>query len=132
MVAALVPGLLLGRWTARAEHLGGRVALQVLAFTGLVFFVLPAVILELAGGGWAPLLGRSRGQLVLAAVVLAPVGATALQAVREFAAHGGTPLPLDPPRTLVSTGPYAYVANPMQLSASILLAAWGVMLASPA
>lgn len=132
VVAALVPGLLLGRWTARAEHLGGRVALQVAAFTGLVFFVLPAVIFEIAGGGWAPLLGRSRGQLVLAAVVLAPVGATALQAVREFAAHGGTPLPLDPPRALVSTGPYAYVANPMQLSASILLAAWGVVLASPA
>jgi protein-S-isoprenylcysteine O-methyltransferase Ste14 len=28
----------------------------------------------------------------------------------------GTPLPLDPTRKLVTTGPYAYVRNPMQLS----------------
>jgi hypothetical protein len=38
-------------------------------------------------------------------------------AVREFAVRGGgTPLPYDPPRHLVSSGPYAYVRNPMQVS----------------
>jgi protein-S-isoprenylcysteine O-methyltransferase Ste14 len=52
--------------------------------------------------------------------------------VREFAAHGGTPLPLDPPERLVTTGPYAHVANPMQLTCAVLLAGWGVLLASPA
>ena len=131
VAVALVPGLVLGRWTAVPRRPGGRAALQVVAFTGLLFFVLPALVFEVAGAGWGPLLDRPRWHLVAAAVVLAPAAATALQAVREFATAGGTPFPLDPPTRLVTTGPYAYVANPMQLGATILLAAWGVLLASP-
>ena len=131
VAVALVPGLVLGRWTAVPRRPGGRAALQVVAFTGLLFFVLPALVFEVAGAGWGPLLDRPRWHLVVAAVVLAPAAATALQAVREFATAGGTPFPLDPPTRLVTTGPYAYVANPMQLGATILLAAWGVLLASP-
>lgn len=39
----------------------------------------------------------------------------------EFARRGrGTPVPWDPPRYLVDTGPYAFVANPMQLSGCLL------------
>ncbi len=131
VAVALVPGLVLGRWTAVPRRPGGRAALQVVAFTGLLFFVLPALVFEVAGAGWGPLLDRPRWHLVAAAVVLAPAAATALQAVREFATAGGTPFPLDPPTRLVTAGPYAYVANPMQLGATILLAAWGVLLASP-
>jgi protein-S-isoprenylcysteine O-methyltransferase Ste14 len=54
----------------------------------------------------------------------------ALQSVREFTAHGGTPMPLDPPTALVTSGPYAYVGNPMQLGATIVVAIWGVLLTS--
>ena len=44
-----------------------------------------------------------------------------LSALQEFALRGkGTPFPLDPPLKLVTTGPYAYVSNPMQ-TAQILL-----------
>ena len=41
-------------------------------------------------------------------------------------------MPLDPPTALVTTGPYSYVANPMQLGATIVLATWGLLLTSPA
>ena len=45
-----------------------------------------------------------------------------LSAVQEFVTRGrGTPIPFDPPRHIVTTGVYAYVANPMQLSAVLFL-----------
>lgn len=132
VAVCLVPGLLLGRWTARREHVAARITLQMVAFSTLLYLVLPALVFTITGDGWEPLLARPRWHFVVAAVVAAPVAAIAIQAVREFAAHGGTPVPLDPPSTLVTTGPYAYVANPMQLGGSLLLAGWGVLLGSPA
>jgi protein-S-isoprenylcysteine O-methyltransferase Ste14 len=131
VAVCLVPGLLLGGWTTHEVRLRGRVVLQVLAFTGLLLYVVPSLAFTLTDEGWEPLLGRPRWQLVLAAVVLAPVAAMGIQAVRDFAAHGGTPVPLDPPKDLVTSGPYAYVGNPMQLSGTILIGAWGLLLTSP-
>lgn len=128
----LLPGLLLGRWTAQDEQLPARAVLQVVAFTCLLFFVLPSLVFRVTGEDWGPLLDRPRWHFVLAGITLAPVAAMAVQSVREFAHAGGTPVPLDPPATLVTTGPYAYVANPMQLSGTILLAAWGLLLTSAA
>lgn len=132
VATCLVPGLLLGRWTDRHEHVQRRAALQVVAFSGSLFFVLPSLAFTVTGESWAPLLQRPRWSLVLVGLAVAPVAAAAVQAVREFAEYGGTPVPLDPPTGLVTTGPYAYVANPMQLSATILLATWGLLLASAA
>lgn len=128
----LIPGLLLGRWTEQNEHLYARSTLQLLGFAGLLYFVLPTLIFTITGEGWNALLDRPRWHFVVAGVLIVPVGAMAAQSVREFARHGGTPVPLDPPSSLVTTGPYAYVANPMQLSGTILLAAWGALLTSPA
>ena len=130
-VSCLVPGLLLGRWTADDRQLAARVVLQIGAFSALVFFVVPSLVFAVTGDGWAPLLDRPRWQLVGTAVLASPVVGMALQAVAEFAAHGGTPVPLDPPRRLVTTGPYAFVANPMQLAGVILFAAWGLLAGSP-
>jgi protein-S-isoprenylcysteine O-methyltransferase Ste14 len=130
--ACLAPGLLLGRWTADHARVGRRAVLQVIAFAGLLLFVLPSLVFTMTGEGWAPLIERPRWQLLGAAFLMAPIAAMALQAVHEFAVHGGTPLPLDPPPSLVTTGPYAYVANPMQLGSTVLLAALGLLLASPA
>lgn len=132
VATCLIPGLLLGRWTAHLEHLNARATLQTIAFTGLLLFVVPSLIFTITGESWSPLLERPRWQFVLAALAIAPAGAMAIQSVREFAAHGGTPVPLDPPAALVTTGPYAYVANPMQLGATIVLTAWGLLLTSPA
>ena len=131
VAVGLVPGLALGCWTARGELLAVRTLLQVIGATGLLAFVVPSLVFAAAGGGWAPLLDRSRAELVVAGLVLAPIAAPGVQAVREFVAHGGTPVPLDPPDRLVTTGPYAYVANPMQVAAAVLLVGWGLLLASP-
>jgi hypothetical protein len=64
--------------------------------------------------------------------LLAGVGVVGLTAVQEFVTRGhGTPVPFDPPGRLVTTGVYAYVRNPMQLSAVVMLLVLGVALANP-
>ncbi len=57
--------------------------------------------------------------------VLATLGlALGVWSVDEFARRGdGTPVPWDPPRRLVVTGPYAFVANPIQLAVGALMTA---------
>ncbi|GAB2827911.1 hypothetical protein GCM10022221_27770 [Actinocorallia aurea] len=104
--AALVPGLLLARWTVTGRRLLPRVALQAVLATG-VMVVAPVV--------WSRVPERPGWALGLAAQLLVVPGALAAAAVWEFArTGGGTPLPYDPPIRLVTTGPYAYVRNPMQ------------------
>ncbi|GAA3148665.1 hypothetical protein GCM10010466_44520 [Planomonospora alba] len=106
--AALVPGLLLARWTAAGVRLRARVGMQVALAAGLGL-VLPVA----ATGVWR----QPEWVLGLLAQVLAVPLLLGVAAVREFAAAGGgTPLPYDPPERLVTTGPYAYVRNPMQVS----------------
>jgi len=127
---ALVPGLVLARATIRRERLSLRVGMQVGLFTALLGGVATQAVLEESGGGWSGLdVGRPVVQLVLEAVAL--VALPALAAVAELARRGrGTPFPFDPPERLVTTGPYAYVANPMQLSMALVLVAWGAVLGS--
>ena len=57
------------------------------------------------------------------AIVLMVVGgAIMLKCVWDFAWTGrGTPMPLDPPRTLVVTGLYRYVRNPMYAGMGVFL-----------
>jgi protein-S-isoprenylcysteine O-methyltransferase Ste14 len=132
VAVALVPGLLLGRWTVERRLLAGRATLQAIGFGALAFYVVPSLAFTVTGAaGWGPLLARPRWQFVVAALALAPPAAMAFHAVREFVAHGGTPVPFDPPTRLVTTGPYAYVANPMQVSMTLLLVGWGALLWSP-
>ncbi|WP_283138236.1 methyltransferase family protein [Rhizohabitans arisaemae] len=104
----LVPGLLLARWTATGRRLPARVLLQIVLAGGLGL-ALPVLLT----GVW-----RQPGWLIsLFTQVLAVPMTLGLAAVREFAVAGqGTPLPYDPPVRLVTTGPYAYVRNPMQVS----------------
>src|SRR5204863_6067509 len=116
LLAVMLPGQLLARWTARRERLAGRAVLQVIAFTGLVLFVLPAIVIEGTGGTWLNPLERPVWQLSLIAQVLAFPVLLGLAAVQEFATRGGgTPVPFDPPQQLVTSGLYAYLRNPMQM-----------------
>jgi len=128
---ALLPSIFFARTTRDRSHLAMRVLMQVAVFSGLIVVMLPAVIFTHAGGD--PWRAWSRPTWIngLLLQFLAPFAVLGLSAVQEFAVRGGgTPLPYDPPVRLVTSGPYAYVANPMQLSAMLLLLGWGWFLGS--
>jgi len=130
LVLCFVPAQLLARWTWRDEHLGIRAALQALCFSGLLLGLLPALILEKTGGCWQ--LGMESGWAGgIFLQILALPAVFGLSAVQEFVERGrGTPLPWDSPKHLVTSGAYRYVANPMQVSISIVLVGWGLVLGS--
>ncbi|HET8680229.1 MAG TPA: isoprenylcysteine carboxylmethyltransferase family protein [bacterium] len=127
----LIPAQLLARWTGDGSRLAARAVLQVLAFGGLMLGVLPAAIVEMTGGSWRPLLDRPVWQTALGVQIMAVPAILGASAVQEFVERGdGTPVPYDPPTRLVTSGVYAYVANPMQVAMALVLILWGSLLQS--
>ena len=134
VLLVLLPSLCLQRWTLRGTHLQGRAALQVMT-AALVFLYLPAeVVFQTVDHGcgwqswmlWPPAM---RDVLLTLGLLLALAG---VAAVMDFAQRGeGTPIPYDPPRRLVMSGVYRYVANPMQASCTLVLLLWALALRSP-
>ncbi|MDV8024442.1 methyltransferase [Rhodococcus sp. IEGM 1330] len=124
VLVCLVPATALGMLTVSRRALRVRVVLQMVLFASLLLFVIPSVAFEATGRSWAEVSNGSGGPLdsvTMQLIVL--VGIVALRAVWDFAAiGGGTPFPWDPPGRLVVSGPYAYLANPMQLCAVLILA----------
>ena len=131
IAVALIPSQLLARWTEGEAHPGRRGGMQAILFATFMLWLVPVIVFERADGGWYDL--RERWTLFggLAVQAIALLALPGIAAVQEFGRRGGgTPIPFDPPRRLVTSGPYAYVANPMQLSASLVMLAWGWMLGS--
>lgn len=132
--AVFAPARLLAGWTEGGRRLEARATLQVACFATLVLWTAPAAVEE-AVRGQAPWLDLRFAAPVSLAVALQVVALPALlgvAAVHEFATRGGgTPLPFDPPARLVRSGAYAYVSNPMQLSAALVLAVWGGLTGKP-
>jgi protein-S-isoprenylcysteine O-methyltransferase Ste14 len=122
---AMLPGLLLARWTIEGRLLKARVVMQMLIFSAWTLWLIPMAALRRYPPQEEPLWPLL--------VLLAPFGAVAASAVHEFARRGGgTPYPYDPPQRLVTSGAYAYVANPMQASMTIVLLGLGQVFRSPA
>ena len=120
LVVCLLPATLLATWTRRRKGLAWRVWVQLL-LAASIMFGLPLGLL-----GWQPAWPTPVvvAGLQLGALAVLP----GLAAVREFNHTGrGTPLPYDPPLRLVTSGPYAYVRNPMQLAVALGFLIWAVL-----
>jgi protein-S-isoprenylcysteine O-methyltransferase Ste14 len=131
IAACLLPAILLGRWTRHERQLFGRVTLQVSGFSTFMLWLLPAIILEQTGGSWTALTSMSSHAVNAALQILAVPAILGISAVCEFARRGGgTPVPFDPPKRLVTTGPYAYIANPMQTAMTLVFLGWGALIGS--
>lgn len=121
VAGALVPAVLLARWTLARRHVALRGTAQAVC-AGALLVVLPVVAAGVEPR-WPTVVTASG--LQVAALVCLP----GLAAMRELAsAGGGTPLPYDPPLRLVTSGPYAYVRNPMQATVALLFVVLAVTL----
>ena len=110
---------------ARAPTTFGRAAAAILVLPGVFAGIVPPIVARL--DPWC-----RRGSpvgLALLAVGLLVVG----WCVRDFYVAGkGTLAPWDPPRRLVVVGLYRWVRNPMYVGVLLVVAAWSVLLGSPA
>jgi protein-S-isoprenylcysteine O-methyltransferase Ste14 len=129
----LIPAQIFARWTLNDTRLKARSALHILTAAGVFLFLLPEVVFALRPGReWTALISEPAWirNLELQCVIL--LGVLGVSAVQEFAQHGqGTPIPYDPPKRLVISGFYRYVANPMQLSCALVMTAWSGILRNP-
>jgi protein-S-isoprenylcysteine O-methyltransferase Ste14 len=89
-------------------------------FIGLVLIYVPASLLSQSGVTGPTTLGLPQ----VAGMIVGAVGAViALWCIFTFPTKGkGTPAPFDPPRRLVTVGPYRFVRNPMYIGAVVALA----------
>jgi protein-S-isoprenylcysteine O-methyltransferase Ste14 len=132
IVLVLLPALFFARWTLEGRHLVTRAIMQAITAAAFLLFFLPELVFNMRGYGWTSLFQTPPWlrNLLLQAVVLLAV--PAISAAQEFVTRGnGTPIPYDPPRYLVTSGIYRYIANPMQLSSALVMAAWGMLLKNP-
>lgn len=120
LLACAIPGMLFARWTRGQLYVGRRAVMQVMCFAGLLSILVIALLVQTGGMGSLTKLRVLEGENW--AQLLFIVALPGLSAVQEFVSRGqGTPLPFDPPRRLVSSGVYAYIANPMQSCTTLLL-----------
>ena len=96
-----------------------------------MLWVIPQAIFLQVGGGWAVVGERPLWLNTLGVHLILVPAVLGISAVQEFCTRGrGTPVPLDPPSVPVTSGVYAYVANPMQVSMCLVFLGWGVFLES--
>lgn len=127
LTTCLIPGWLIALTTTRDIYVGWRAAAQAVMTGVLLFILMPAALLEYSGSTLVEIALKPEWQLsVIFNALLLPL-VLGLAGNQEFAERGhGTPIPFDPPKHLVVTGPYAYLANPMQLSIFLSLIILGI------
>ena len=125
ILICLIPALWFSTLTREDRDPKRRAMFHVLGWGGYMALVLPVCALTFEGRALSALYHLPNGffdWIVFAAgALLLFVG---ISATAEFARSGhGTPIPFDPPKRVVSSGPYAFTANPMQIiSAAFMFA----------
>ena len=120
VLLVLLPALFLARATQRGTYLTWRAGLQLVLAAGLFLYWMPELTAAISHTALRP--KASYPWLLAFAVVLALPG---LGGILEFVQRGGgTPIPYDPPVRLVTSGIYRYVANPLQLSCTLVMLVW--------
>ena len=92
-------------------------SLIYVSFLSIFFYVLlPTVILNITNGWSAPPLFQLNDWRILTASILPPIMLGAWATLKFTDEGHGTPFPLDPPQKLITSGPFAFVRNPMQIT----------------
>ena len=137
MALCLAPGLWLARLTRTDLDAKRRAMFHVLGWGGYITLVIPICVLAFLDQPLADLYRLPAHPtdwvLVTVGLLLLFVG---VSATAEFARVGnGTPIPFDPPKRVVTSGPYAFMANPMQIISAFFMAilaiyarSWGLAL----
>jgi protein-S-isoprenylcysteine O-methyltransferase Ste14 len=137
MGICLAPALWMARLTRTDRDPRRRAMFHVLGWGGYMVLVIPVCVLSYLGRPMTDLYRAPVGPLdwgiVVAGLLLLFIG---VAATAEFARVGdGTPIPFDPPKRVVTSGPYAIMANPMQIISAFFMAllalyagSWGLAL----
>jgi protein-S-isoprenylcysteine O-methyltransferase Ste14 len=125
----LFPALCIARWTLNGSHLYTRSVIQV-AISALVFlYFVPELTFFFQPAGWWQLTQMPGWERQIGLQIVLLLALPGLGAVMEFAQRGGgTPIPYDPPVRLVTSGVYRYIANPMQISCTLVMISWAWLL----
>lgn len=120
----LVAGLLAAKLTREDRYPRRRANFHVLGWGGYMCLVLPLAALMYEAQPLSALYRWPNGPIDF---VIVGIGALLLFvgicATAEFARSGdGTPIPYDPPKRVVKSGPYAFNANPMQIISAAFMA----------
>lgn len=94
-------------------------------FTIIVLFIVVSLQMDKFLGH--PILLPTSLNIVLSIPILAIGLFLILWSILHFIKVKGTPVPFNPPPKLVTTGPYAYVRNPMVTGVFILLFGLGIL-----
>lgn len=129
LLVALLPAQLMARGKVQDIWLTYRAVLISFSFILLLLTISPLLASpDALDHAMEAVSDRPRLQNSFFTVLLLLAAIPGFSALQEFIRKGkGTPIPFDPPRELVTTGVYAYCANPMQVSMFLVLLIWGII-----